>query len=98
MWIGNVFSVCVSVYLSVLMSVSVFVTVWPRTFEVVNLENSFFDFDVNLDKFIFCPKGTNTYRYTDTHRYTHTHNKLITCPHAQFKKGNLLLFGIAIVF
>ena len=42
MWIGNVFTVCVSVYLSALVSVSAFVTVWARTFEVVYLENSFF--------------------------------------------------------
>ena len=45
MRIDNVFSVCVSVYLSVLVPVSVFDTIWARTFEVVYLENLFFDFD-----------------------------------------------------
>ena len=70
MWIGNVFTVCVSVYLSALVSVSAFVTVWARTFEVVYLENSFFfDFDANLDKCL--AKGhIDKHTHTDTHIHT----------------------------
>ena len=92
MWIGNAFSVCVSVYLLVLVSVSAFVTVWARTFEVVYPENSFFYFDVNPDK-VFAQR--QTYRHSQIHINTQQTNYLPPCT---VLKGNFLLFGIAIVF
>ena len=59
---------------------------WATTFEVIYIENSFFDFDVNLDGF-----------YTKTCLWTHTYTQT-TYMHNLKKKGNFLLFGIAIVF
>ena len=71
--------VCVPVYLSMLVSVSSFVTVWAITFEVVYMKFHF-DFDVNFYQVL----AQQTQRHTDTHRHTLIHNKLITHLHAQF--------------
>ena len=60
----------VSVYLSVLVSVSAFIIVWTRTFKVVYTENVIFGFDVNFNKVL----AQQTQRHTDTHRHTLTHN------------------------
>ena len=66
------FSVCVSVYLPVLVPVSVFKHCLGLNFLVIYLENSFLDFDVNHDKF-FAQKvqiHTDTQTHTDTHVHT----------------------------
>ena len=84
--------VCLFICL-LLLSVSAFITVWARTFEVAYPENSFLDFDINLNK-VFAQQAQ---RYTDTHRYTHMDTHTYT-KHTQLKKSNFLLFGIVIVF
>ena len=77
---------CVSVYLSVLLSVSIFVSILGYNFWS-NLHRKFF-FWFWCKSWRFLHKNM----FMDTH--IHTNNL-----HAQFKKkGNFLLFGIAIVF